>query len=820
MTVTGANFTGVVVKLDRSPVTPLSQTDSQIQVQMPKHDNGYAVIAVGTSYAKYLYQPPRLDELPPGYITTVAGIGSYSGEYGPATLASIQPWGMAFDRSGQLYFTDTPNNRVMRIRSDGIVEPFAGNGFSDGPHPEGQTPALSVTISFPRSIAFDSGGNLIVPDGGNYLWRVDPSGLAEIIAGTGQRSNSAPEGVPASGTAIGYPSFVAVNGEDNVFFIDWTNARVRKIDRNGILSTVAGNGTYGFSGDGGPAKDAQFNLVFNDLGGLAVDSAGNLLLLDHGNHRVRRISRSTGMIDTVVGPTVNNHLLDNPRAIAEVGDALYFSNAAEIYRRAADGTITQIASGKRGFSEDGSALPGASIGLVKGLSVDPLGNLLYADDDIQRIRVISSPTNRIFTLAGIGPRSFGEGDQAVAASLLTANLDLDFLPSGELLIADQNRLLRIDQDAHLTRVAGSGVFGPLFDVPALNASMGTASASVAGDGSIDIAGGYIGALRIDAQGIVRQVAGNASACGFAGDGGAALTATLCQTWDALRDSTGNLFIADTNNNRIRRVDAATGVITTFAGSGPPNGLEHYGAGNTCGDGGPATTACINTPYGLAFDDSSDLFVCENEARIRKIDRNGIINTLAYVHCTKLAYAFGNLFTVAGDFLARISPSGEVIPLTARSVGFSGDGGPASGARIFGLKQSHGVAVDREGNLFFADGDNLRVRAIRYGAILAPPGATIEATSIGSSIRVTVWGSGGHAAPGVRVDFTVPFAGASCTLSSGFATTDVNGVATVSCSSNCVAGTYNVTARPLTSSSTASVSFTNVGGPCRRRAVKH
>lgn len=827
----GANFTGAILALDRAPITPLSQSDSEVRLQMPKHDNGYAILsatrAEGSAFGRYLYVPPSLSDLAPGFITTVAGIGQYGGEYGPATEASLrQPWGMTFDASGTLYFTDTPNNRVLRIRPDGILEPFAGDGFSNGPHPSVPTAALDVAISFPRSIAFDSAGNLIVPDGGNYLWRVSRDGLAEIIAGTGQRASSVSEGVAAKGSAIGYPSYVAVDDGDNIYFIDWSNARVRKIDRAGILTTIAGTGTYGFSGDGGPATNAQFSLAFNDLGGLAVDHSGNLLLLDHGNHRIRRINLTTGLIDTIVGPTLNGHTLDNPRAMT-VGpdDAIYFSNASEVYKRASDGSITPIASGKTGFSEDGSIVGVSGIGAPQGFTVDPAGNLLFSESGVNRLRKIDRATNRLSTLAGTGPSVLGESGPATAAALITANLDLKFRNGRELLIADSNRICSLGSDGRLLRIAGNGASRSTSDTPALDASIGPASIFVGNDGTIDFAGGSIAVFRIDPAGFVRLTAGKAGVCEFSGDGADALKAGLCQTWDAIRDSNGNLLIADTNNNRIRKIDAGTGIITTFAGSGPVNGLERYGFGSTCGDGGPATNACINTPYGLTFDDAGNLFVCENEQRIRKIDRSGIISTFAEVHCTKLGWAFGHVFAVTGNAVAQVSRGGDVALLTHPAIGFSGDGGPASNAQIFALKQSHGVVADRDGNLFFADGDNLRIRAIRYGAVLAPPGAAIQATSSGSTIRATVFDANGHPAEGVRVDFTAPSTGPSCHFPNNATTigvvTDPSGEATTTCVPNCAgSGSFVVTAQPLTAKATATVSLSDTAGPCRHRAARH
>jgi len=154
-------------------------------------------------------------------------------------------------------------------------------------------------------------------------------------------------------------------------------------------------------------------------------------------------------------------------------------------------------------------------------------------------------------------------------------------------------------------------------------------------------------------------------------------------------------------------------------------------------------------------------------------------------------------------------------------GFSGDGGPATEAQMASGKAelAQGLAIDGDGNLFLHDAGNSRIRAIRYGAVLAPPDATIHASVSGSTIHATVFDDQGQTAPGVRVDFNAPASGASCALSSSFAITDAHGVASVRCTSNCIAGTYAVTARPLTAASIANVPFTNAVSPCRRRAVR-
>jgi sugar lactone lactonase YvrE len=184
------------VKLDRDTISPISQSSSEIQVEMPHHDNGYAIVSVGGAHARFLYVPSVLRDLPASFITTVAGIGLYVGEYGPANSAAVRPWGLAFDGGGLLYFADSEHNRVFRVR-DGLLEPFAGTGFNGlGPSAQGG-PALDTPISFPRGIAFDSRGNLYVPDTSDHIWRFRPDSTAEIVAGTG-RSGFSGDGGPAT----------------------------------------------------------------------------------------------------------------------------------------------------------------------------------------------------------------------------------------------------------------------------------------------------------------------------------------------------------------------------------------------------------------------------------------------------------------------------------------------------------------------------------------------------------------------------------------------------------------------------------------------
>jgi hypothetical protein len=209
---------------------------------------------------------------------------------------------------------------------------------------------------------------------------------------------------------------------------------------------------------------------------------------------------------------------------------------------------------------------------------------------------------------------------------------------------------------------------------------------------------------------------------------------------------------------------------------------------------------------------------------RAVGAHGIISTYSPdFSATKLRVdAAGSVFGVAGGRVMRIDRSGVTTTLAGTGVrGFGGDGGPGRSAQLSWWGESQGLAIDRDGNLFFIDTANYRVRVIRNGAVLAPAGATITAAVNGPIISATVRHPDGRVAPSVRVDFAAPSSGATCRLSSPYAATDANEVATVSCTPGCIVGTYTVTATPLTATSTASVSLTNpTGRPCRNRAVRH
>jgi len=834
--VRGASLAGATVRLDRATVLPLSINDSEIRVQMPAHDNGFVVISARhgneVAYAEFLYLPPALHELPPGFITTVAGIGSYTRAWGDARSASIGAGTVSFDAAGNLYLGDAGGARVHRVRTDGTIEPFAGTGTSGTTGDGG--PALDADIDYPRAVAFDGAGNAYIGGDRCQLRRVDPGGIITTVAGDGLCGFSG-DGGPARLARIASPTWIAADQHD-VFFVDFTyvvesgsggprdSVRIRRIHLgDGTISTFAGNGGIGFSGDGGPATAATFDFGSRsvDAGALALDPQGHVYVADAGNSRIRRIDRTTGIINTFHVPQEGevNWLTFDPAG------NLYYAAGRRIVKRSANGgQLTTWGASSAAFPPDGSPAATSSLSALS-LAIDPAGNIVYSDGAINRVRRINLASGLIESVAGIGPAIIGENGPALAATLATVTtegIDLAFAPSGELVIADAGsfRLRRLEKDGTLTTLGGTGgQFGSQQDgVAATQVSMYPIGLAVDARGAIDLTN-RSDIFHIEPDGLLTHITRrDVDLCVLEGDGGPVDVARVCQPMDVARDAGGHLFIADTNNNRIRRVDASTKIITTVVGNGGPvSGYERYGFGSFCGDGGAAVSACLNAPWGMAFDDEGRLYISEL-GRIRKVELDGTIHTFVEQGgFSKLLVHRGFLYGStsrfdAGGVRQQLAGGNTANPLL-------GDGGPALEARTRTVGTAVGVAIDAEGNLYFADIGHRRIRAIRYGAVLAPPGAIIDLTANGATLYARVADSSQRPLPSVRVDFTVPASGASCTLSTPFAITDADGTATVTCTPNCVAGSYAITARPLTSPSSDAVTFTNPGRNCRRRATR-
>ena len=622
---------------------------------MVKHETPRAPYALKIAAALVLFAATTLAQYPPaGHIDTLVGGGN--GDGASALHAIVDPYDLAAS-NGNLYIADQSGGRIRTV-SGGIISTIllldgvgsiasspsghlyayaqnriwridagtavavVGSGVY-GYSGDGGSP-LAASLGAVRSVFVGPGDVIYFTDGDFHVVRKVANGVITTVAGTGARGDTG-DGGPATAATLLVPYDAKLDGAGTLYILDRFAATIRRVDAGGTITTIAGSHTQGFAGDGGPAIFASFTFPTR----IGFDASGNLLVLDAGNNRLRRID-AAGIVNTIAGTGVSQFAGDGgpalrapllvPWTLAVDGGVTYIGNrdaavpvppfSYENRVRKIDpmGTITSVVA----LTSNGDGPAAQAVVNPYGLAT--FGNSLYIADTLDdQVRVLSGFV--VGTVAGVTgmPGSSGDGGPATAA-LLDAPFSVATDQNGGVYVSVRGRIRKIS-GAVISHIAGTGILG------------------------------------------------------YSGDNGPAVNARIAVKHGLAADAVGNLYLADIGNNRIRKVDAA-GTITTIAGTG---------AFASSGDGGPASQAQVQLPNSIAVASDGTIYFAE-AYRVRKITPGGVMQP------------------VCGD----------------GSNGFAGDGGLAINARLSGPAS---VTLDSAGNLYFYDGGNGRVRRIDPSGII-------------------------------------------------------------------------------------------------------
>jgi sugar lactone lactonase YvrE len=683
-----------------------------------------------------------------GVISTVAGDGSagYSGDGGPAKNAKLRAVnGVAVDPQGNLYVADTDNHVIRKVSAaNGVITTVAGNGSYGYKGDGGQ--ATKAELSRTEGVAVDLAGNLYIADGDNGVIR-------KVTAKTGVIST-----VAATKAESSLPGGIAVDSGGNLYIAYLDKQVVRRLSAtSGTIATVAGNLGAGYGGDGGPATKGELNRP----SAVALDSGGSLYIADVENNRIRRVSGTVAPVsfpEAAVGSaSASQRVLLGIKSAMKIDSISVPKSQGALQEFAIGGIAGCVANGS-------AAVAAGSICSVTvtfhpgypGLRQVPLvvqtsaGTFHFGMEGIGLGPQAALLPGVITTAAGNGTQgSSGEGGPATKAELLyPVGVAVD--AAGDLFIEDTVIRKVNAATGTITTIAGTERSG-----------FGGIAVNAAGDIYFAAPNNNIVQKISATTGAITTVAGNGRGAGvygqyYSGDGGPATKAELNDPLGVALDSFGNLYIADTENCVIRKVDAATGIISTVAG----NGIFGYS-----GDGGPATKAEFNFTTSVVVDSAGNLYIADYSAHVRKVSAaTGIISPVAGGGngCARQSDRFGdgclategklegpmdvaldaagNLYiadyfeddsrgtAVFYSFVRKVSAATGIMTTIAgdtAGTGTNSNGGPATSAQLY---TPSGIALDATGNLYIADSMNYRVRKVS----LSTPAMGFPHTGVGDN----------------------------------------------------------------------------------------
>lgn len=565
---------------------------------------------------------------PAAVVSTFAGSAGASGSQDGigAEARFSSPNGIAVDSSGNIYVADTANSTIRKITLAGVVSTLAGTAGPLGAG-VGSTDGTGAAARFsrPNAVAVDVAGNVYVADTGNHTVRkITPAGVVTTLSGMGNVYGGS-DGV-GSLARFAAPEGIAVDGAGNVYVADTLNQAIRKITPSAVVTTIAGS-----VGSAGSADGIGIAATFSNPTGVVSDGGGNLYVADSSNQTIRKIT-SSGVVSTVAGVVDAMGGTDGAGAIARFGypTGLSLDGAGNLYvadlfgatiRRISPAGIVSTLAGTAQVSgyADGA---GAAAGFhsPEGTAVDASGNIYLADTENHTIRKIT-PTGAVSTLAGApGVRGSEDGVGSVARFLYPQALAVD--GSGNVYVADKGNytIRKISPRGVVSTFAGTaGVYGTADGIGA--AARFGAPRGIAADsgGNLYVTDSRSCTIRkITPAGVVSTLAGSPNACGS--DDGVGASARFYYPHGIALDSLGNIYVADTINNTVRRVTAA-GVVTTLAGAARVSGTAD----------GIGLAARFAGPSGIAIDGAGNIYVADytNQA-VRKIATNGVVSTLVKV----------------------------------------------------------------------------------------------------------------------------------------------------------------------------------------------